>query len=138
MPRQSAESLATAPVVDVARVRLMPGSRPHSREQRAFSAIVGSVAADHFREADRLLVTQLARAVVIADVAAVELDRQGLIVDGLPNPLIRVVREQARLVASLATKCRLSAQARASKEKAARTADVDPVAQIDFRRLTRG
>jgi hypothetical protein len=137
MPRPSADSLAVAPVVDVGRARLLPDTDLAPAEQRAFSVIVRSVAGDHFREGDRLLVTQLARAVVIADAAAAELDRQGLIVDGAPNPLIRVVREQARLVASLATKCRLTTQSRISKDKAGRT-EVDPIAQIDFRRLNRG
>ena len=77
----------------------------------------------------------LGKAVALATGA--ELDRQGLLVDGAPNPLIRVVREQARLVASLATKCRLTTQSRISKDKAATTA-VDPVSQVDFRRLSRG
>ena len=137
MPRESLASLTTTPVVDVARLRLLPRSELSPDVQRAFSAIVGSAAPDHFREPDRLMVEQLAQALVIQRQAAEALAEQGLLVDGKPNPLIRVVREQARLVASLLTKLRLTVQARVSKDRAATTTAIDPIARVDFRRLER-
>lgn len=118
MPRKSIQSLTIRPVVDVARLRLTPGADLTPTEQRVFSRLVGSVDAGHFRASDRLMVAQLARAIVIGDVAAAELERQGLIVADAPNPLIRVVREQSRLIAALARACRLTTQSRISKDKA--------------------
>ena len=122
MPRRSANSLAVAPVVDVARIRLAARAELPPSERRVFADLVRAVDASHFREADRVMLEQLARAIAIERQAAEALYEQGLIVDGAPNPLIRVVREQSRLIASLATKCRLTTQARVSKDKAGATA----------------
>ena len=120
MSRPSAESLAVAPVVDVARIRQEPRPDMPPDVAREFSRVVASVDASHFRVADALL-EDYAQAIVIRRQLSAELAEQGPIVDGKPSPLIAAIREQSRLIASLATKLRLTPQSRISKDKAGKT-----------------
>ena len=86
-----------------------------------FSELVASVGPAHFRESDRPIVEELAQAVAIAREASQALAEQGLLVEGedgeRPNPLLKVISTQGRLIASLATRCRLTPQSRISKDK---------------------
>lgn len=124
MPRRSAESLAIAPVIDLGRVRLAarPDLSPNVR--RVFNELVGSVDASHFRESDRPILEELAQAVALQREATAALADQGLMVGGEVNGLAKVIAVQSRLIASLATRCRLTPQARASKDKAANTTNL--------------
>jgi hypothetical protein len=100
-----------------------------------FGELVASVDASHFRESDRPILEELAQAVALQREAVGMLSAEGLIVAGAVNPLAKVVATQGRLIASLATRCRLTPQSRMSKDKAARTG-VEPVG-VDFTRLER-
>ena len=129
MPRPSAISLATRPTVDVRQLRLQPGPELTPSQARVFTELVGSKEPAHFRECDRPLLNQAVRAIELADELARALDGAPLLVpgrDGLrANPLIPTQREQARLVASLLTRLRLTPQARMSRDKAAKTTPDD-------------
>ena len=124
MPRIStdAHEIALAvPTIDVARLRLLPRAELPPEVSRVFGELVGSVEPDHFREADRPILEELAQAIALQRAATAALHEGGLMTGGELNPLVRVVGAQAGLIARLATRCRLTPQSRLSKDRAAAT-----------------
>jgi hypothetical protein len=118
MPRESIQSILTAPVAAGRAQRLSPDAALPVPVAAVFRELVGSVGADSFAPCDYPLVEQLAVALTHAREAARALERDGLIVDGKVNPIARLLREQQKLVAMLATRLRISPQSRMSREKA--------------------
>lgn len=129
MPRKPAAAFLTPAPVDVRQTRIRARAGLPPNVAAVFNEITASVEAAHIRASDLPVFEELARAIALQREASAALAGQPLVVAGRdgprPHPLVKVVSEQARLIASLATRCRLTPQARMSKERANSTTDVD-------------
>lgn len=110
MPRRSAADAAVA--VDVNEVRLKP-SRDLSADAAAiFRATVAAAAPDHFREIDRVALTEFAAAAARCRRAEAAIAEEGDVVRGKPNPWLLVLRDARHQVTNLLPKLRLCPSAR--------------------------
>lgn len=133
MPRRSSADLATprrtaAPV----RGRLRPSPDLPEPAASVFRALTESVDAEHFRGADRPLLEELAVALVVARNMRVAALAPAAALEA--RDLLRALRDQQRLIASLAIRCRLAPSSRITKRGAATGTDVRAVT-VDFGRL---
>ncbi len=105
MPRRSFASLTTLPVNGERRRRLAPPSTLNDAERALFQEIVGSCSPKHFVLSDRSLLVTFVKATLLAEQAS----RDAATDDG---ELARW-EKACRVQATLATRLRLSPQARA-------------------------
>lgn len=109
MPRRSSASLGTLSGIRTVE-RLRPPRGLSAAQRGHFSALVASKPADHFQPCDLPLLVSLARHLALADAVAILLERADD-VDALERAARMLARETGR-IASLATKLRLTPQAR--------------------------
>ena len=98
-------------------VRLSPAEYLSRPVREAFVALVASVTPEHFKNADRAVIEALAQAVVIARELEAELAKRGTVdADGRVSPLIRHLRAQHGLIASLSVRLRMTPSSRADRK----------------------
>jgi len=103
--------------------RLAPGANLSAEAAEVFTALVGAVQPEHFRPGDRPTIDALAGAIVVCRQLEAELSKRGPVDDGgQVSPLVRALRAQHALVASLSTRLRLTPSSRADRKTAGRTA----------------
>jgi phage terminase small subunit len=119
--RKSAAELST-PAIGVLETRLKPPSSLSVAERKAFLGLVRACHEDHFVPSDLPLLCRYCEAIVLAETAALELRRDGAVVNGRPSPWITVQEKAVRAIVALSLRLRLSPQARI------RTVKTDPFA----------
>jgi phage terminase small subunit len=113
MPRHSAASLHFPAFTRVE--RLTPPVELSESERAIFLDIVGTVAADHFRPSDSVLLSAYVRAVVREREAAEHLATQGVVsIDNKLSSWVTVQAQALKQVMSLARMLRLTPLARRS------------------------
>lgn len=85
------------------------------------SDVVRSVPSDHFRPADRPLLRAYCKANERMSALEHLIAEQGLVFDGEVNPYAKALREEAKLMMSLAVKLRLCPSSRMRADSAALT-----------------
>jgi len=115
----------------VRRTPLAPRPGLASKVAAVFRELVTSVAPGHFQACDLPLLEELACAIHVAREAREALSGAEL---GTPkgNALARLLREQGKAIAMLATRARLTPQSRMSREKAGSAASGHGTAGIDW------
>jgi hypothetical protein len=88
-----------------------------------FREILAATPRDHFKPGDVPLVQAYAEAIVLARRAAIELDRDGVVIGGRCSPWLVCQEKAHRAIASLAARLRLSPQHRADSRSAGRQAN---------------
>lgn len=83
-----------------------------------FAKLVAGVSADHFAPTDLPLLTEYARAAVLADEAAAEMAKEGAVTDGKPSPWLRVQDQACKSLVALSARLRLCPQSRFDRLKA--------------------
>jgi len=105
--------------IDVNQRRLTPRPELGQRYSRAFTEIVGSVDPAHLRACDAPLVEQLAVATIVCQDLASRIETEGTTLpDGSLNPVIRVLRQQQGIIATLTSRLRLNPSSRADRKNA--------------------
>jgi hypothetical protein len=112
--------------------RLRPPPGLTDLEREAFASIVGSCRPDHFVASDLPLVASYARAIVADAGAARQLQEQGAVVNGKPNPWLVVKEKAHREMVALSLRLRLSPQGRA---QVAKSAPGTPISYYEHRQL---
>jgi hypothetical protein len=103
--------------------RLLPGAHLSAAAAEAFAGLVASAQPEHFRDADRPVLEALAMSIVITRELESELAARGAVdLDGKVSPLVRHLRAQHGLIASLSVRLRLTPSSRADRKTAFRTA----------------
>lgn len=123
MPRKSTASRETpsaAPNIDVSRNLLQPREGCEPAIAAVFSEVVASVAPGHFTRSDAPILEEFAVAIYIARTARAKLSTVDL-ASTAGARLARLLRDQGRTVATLATRLRCTPHSRISKERAGKT-----------------
>lgn len=122
MPRYSAAEAATAAFRTKTTTRLVCRPEAPQAVQEAFQRIVGSVDPTHFAASDAPLVERYAEAIVMADLAAEALAKNGPVTpEGKASAWITVQEKAHRSCIALAQKLRLAPHSRISKDRAGNT-----------------
>lgn len=121
MPRKSFEHLSVVASLDDRRERLRPPAHLPAPVAAIFSEVVASVAIGHFRDCDRPVLTQLATVMHVAQQAAAALERDGLVLEGRPNPHLGVLERAGKAIANLSAKLRIVPSSRLDRKDAGAT-----------------
>src|SRR5262245_31557567 len=92
--RKPAAALSVVPRVDGQPQRLRPPANLTEAEREAFISVVSACDRRHFLASDMPLLVAYARAIVADETAAREIQQQGAIVNGKPNPWL-IPKEKA-------------------------------------------
>jgi hypothetical protein len=84
---------------------------------------VAATPADRFQRGDAPLIEAYAEAICLARKAAIELDREGPVINGRMSPWVPCQEKAHRGIATLAARLRLSPQHRADSRSAERNAN---------------
>ena len=104
--------------------RLQPPDCLGELQKRAFLDLVCSVPAAQFRKSDIALLCRWSELTVIAEQAAFEMERGGLVVDGKPSPWFAVYREATKELRMLSQRLQIGPRGRTPKAPKVKTAGV--------------
>ncbi len=110
------------PRVDGSRRRVQPPAGLDQGVTELFRQLVGGCDPQHFIESDMPLLVEYCRAVLLAERAYRELQREGPVVNSKPSPWIIVQEKSVRAMTALSLRLRVSPQARLRPETTARQA----------------
>lgn len=135
MPRRSSASLTfLRPGVDGRPTRLRPSNDLTGPEREVFTAIVGALPPEHFKESDRWVLEEYVRDVVLARDAAGQMREAGVVIDGRASPWVAIRAKATRSMAILATRLRLTPASRLDAKSVARRAS-PPMSYFERERL---
>lgn len=129
--RKSVAELEAPPLKLVAATRMKaPAGLPRAA-QAVWRTTLASYPVDYFRQSDTVLLKVWCTASVMADQAAVLLDREGAVIDNghgrrVTNPAVSVLAMSTAMLNSVGTKLRLTVNARMRIDAAATRANAQP------------